>query len=380
MLREAQGAAAPAKAPAKAPGTAPSTPLTLPPPPPAAQLGESPVGVANFAASGRPEGAPPLFALPPLTIWTFWNDAALPAIVSKCVESMARQNPRHRVVLLTDANVASWVATWPAAPFESVQKKSNWTRLSVLRDYGGVWLDASSYCTAPVEAWVDQDLEKVRVPLRHPPLLGRSTAGASLGGLLTPRPSFFLVPQVTVFSTLGSPKVYTNWAIASPRPGHPVITAWLARLAEVRRYTSASASRPLHARASTDYRRVQHPTPPPPYLSSTPHASHWMGGGAHVLARSPFPGHHQGGAAGAPRTAAPPRGGATCNSNPKHALYPRKRRGVASGSAGRLSKTSNGRLSGLAQTTPPLAEPFGVGSFGALGCPHTAKKAHFWRP
>ena len=113
---------------------------------------------------------------------------------------------------------------------------------------------------------------------------------------------------------------------------------------------------------------------------STPHASHWMGGGAHVLARSPSPGHHQGGAAGAPRTAAPPRGGATCNSNSKHALYPRKRRGVASGSAGRLSKTSNGRLSGLAQTTSPLAEPFGVGSFGALGCPHTAKKAHFWRP
>ena len=126
----------------------------------------------------------------------FWDSAGtMPAIVEKCVASLRLQNPHHIVVLLTDDNTDKWVKEWPSEPFESVQKKSNWVRLNCLMLYGGVWMDASSFATSPVESWVDPD------------------------------PS-----RVTVFCLRNNEDVYTNWAIGSPTPRHPIITEWVNRL------------------------------------------------------------------------------------------------------------------------------------------------------
>ena len=98
---------------------------------------------------------------PSLKIWVFWDDPkSLPPLVRACVSSWRKQNPGHTVILLTDENVEEWVKEWPeghgpdGSGFESIQKKSNWIRLTLLEVYGGVWVDASSWCTGPIESWV----------------------------------------------------------------------------------------------------------------------------------------------------------------------------------------------------------------------------------
>ena len=142
------------------------------------------------------------FVQPRTTIWLFWHDeAAMPPLVAACLESWKVHNPCHEVVLLTDANVEQYVSDWPegcaadGTGFESIHKKSNWIRLSLLELRGGVWVDASSWCTAPIERWVSFDAFKA-----------------------------------TVWSARYNAEVYENWAIASPTPGLPVMAAWRAQV------------------------------------------------------------------------------------------------------------------------------------------------------
>lgn len=148
-----------------------------------------------FTAANHPISA---FSVSPPShkIFTFWNDGNnLPILVSKCIASWVFQNPHHKVILLTDANCGDWVTDWPkggVGAFESVQKKSNWVRMSVLRDYGGLWIDASSFATAPLESWIDLDPSKC-----------------------------------TVWTTRGNENVFSNWAIFSPQVRHPVILGWI---------------------------------------------------------------------------------------------------------------------------------------------------------
>jgi hypothetical protein len=102
------------------------------------------------------------------------------------------------VVVINHESAKIWVDEWPEGGFESVQKESNWCvnvlcraylflhakhsrtnclwfhcyflfvlagfriRLSVLSTFGGVWVDASSFATSPVESWVD--CEQGQVP------------------------------------------------------------------------------------------------------------------------------------------------------------------------------------------------------------------------
>lgn len=132
----------------------------------------------------------------------------MPALVRGCLQSWKRLNPRHTVVVLTMDTVNDYVDGWPTlardaivnteggnpqpgGAFESVQKLSNWVRLTVLQRFGGVWVDASSFCVSPLEQWVDRDPRKL-----------------------------------TLWTQRSNPNILENWAIASPSPHHPIIVAW----------------------------------------------------------------------------------------------------------------------------------------------------------
>jgi hypothetical protein len=163
-------------------------------------------------------------------IFTYWHvtpaSPHLPEVTLRCIESMRVHNPGWRTVVVTPANLRDWLSEddWPegctfelatrevgdirrknttpvkvdgctsGSFFESVQKLSNWVRMTLLYKYGGVWLDASIFCTAPVETWV-------------------SPHG-----------------KLTLFNQRLNPNVLENWALAAP-PHHWLVGEWRAEMA-----------------------------------------------------------------------------------------------------------------------------------------------------
>ena len=74
-------------------------------------------------------------------------------------------------------------------PAQVCEEVSNWVRMTLLHKFGGAWLDASIFCTAPVEAWARQP------------------------------------EKLCVFSQRTNTNILENWAIVAPR-GHWLVAAW----------------------------------------------------------------------------------------------------------------------------------------------------------
>lgn len=87
----------------------------------------------------------------PRVIYTYWHRASPPELVRKCIHRMREAHPGWRVVVLTPMDVPDTVRT--LAP----NVASDWARLHVLAEYGGVWLDASCICLQSVTAWASDD-------------------------------------------------------------------------------------------------------------------------------------------------------------------------------------------------------------------------------
>lgn len=145
------------------------------------------------------------------TIWTFWDGNA-PDLVLRCIESIRRQNPHRRVVVVSTATLPIFLTEddYPLfhgrrggpQDFSSPQYLADWVRLTLLDKYGGVWFDASVICTKPVESW----------------------CGSAAGGG---------DEKLTLFNMHANPNVHGNWAMAAHKPGHPLIRAWREELSAI---------------------------------------------------------------------------------------------------------------------------------------------------
>jgi len=149
------------------------------------------------------------------TVWTFVPMDLSPesaSVAARCVALMRACNGTWRVEVLSRATLRQFVGEgdWPDGCteeaafsgdfFESEQTLMNWVRLVVLLKHGGVWLDCTAFCTAPIEAWWQQP------------------------------------ERLTLFHCMQNPLVYESWAVAAPR-GHPLVHAWLDELREAHRST-----------------------------------------------------------------------------------------------------------------------------------------------
>ena len=88
----------------------------------------------------------------PRIIWTYWNSTELPPLVRACIDTWARWNPTYEIRIVTPENVATFLERPPAmVPWtrESPQKESDYARVCLLAKYGGVWSDATVFCTGP---------------------------------------------------------------------------------------------------------------------------------------------------------------------------------------------------------------------------------------
>lgn len=85
--------------------------------------------------------------------WQGWEHA--PEIVKICIESIRRNARSHKVTLITDDNykdyvhIPSWVEQKREKGIISKTHFADLLRLTLLAEHGGMWLDATFFCTSP---------------------------------------------------------------------------------------------------------------------------------------------------------------------------------------------------------------------------------------
>lgn len=116
------------------------------------------------------------------TLWLYW-EGPKPPLVDLCIRSIQRHNPSTRLIGPVD------VATMPGSDeVRAITRplspafRTNLLRVWLIRQHGGVWVDADTICTRPVELVplaADHDLVAVSNPgfaARETPIGGRSNS------------------------------------------------------------------------------------------------------------------------------------------------------------------------------------------------------------
>lgn len=96
----------------------------------------------------------------PRKIWLLWYQgiSEAPFIVRKCIESWRKENPTWDVIVLDSDNLHNYVTLdLPGNIIDSLSPahQSDLVRLQLLSEYGGVWADATTFCSKPLDEWID---------------------------------------------------------------------------------------------------------------------------------------------------------------------------------------------------------------------------------
>lgn len=91
-------------------------------------------------------------------IWICWWQGLdnAPELVKRCVESVVRNAGNHEVIVITEDNYKDFVCIppWVEEKFlKGIISRTHFSdilRLSLLAEHGGMWLDATFFCTEPV--------------------------------------------------------------------------------------------------------------------------------------------------------------------------------------------------------------------------------------
>lgn len=137
-------------------------------------------------------------------MWLLWlqGTEAAPPIVQACVESWRHHNPGWEIVVLDASNLRSYLPTRRLVDLVETSavtpaSLSDLVRFELLHEYGGVWVDATTFCTRPLDAWL-------------PPCVDEG---------------FFAFERPDV------DRHVSTWFLASAG-GHPLITEWYRRALE----------------------------------------------------------------------------------------------------------------------------------------------------
>ena len=98
----------------------------------------------------------------PDKIWTCWlqGEKEAPLIVKKCLASIRKYSNNREVIVITESNFPQYVTF----PDYILRKKAKGTitnthfsdilRIYLLAQYGGIWMDATTYLTAPIPDYI----------------------------------------------------------------------------------------------------------------------------------------------------------------------------------------------------------------------------------
>lgn len=93
----------------------------------------------------------------PKILWAYWHTQELPPLIAKCVQGWQRLHPDWKILVLNEETAREYVSHWPTAELEraTIHQRADWLRLMLLHEHGGIWLDASTILTRPLD-WVLQ--------------------------------------------------------------------------------------------------------------------------------------------------------------------------------------------------------------------------------
>lgn len=133
-------------------------------------------------------------------IWTLWlqgRDAA-PELVRRCLDSWERKNAGWELRCLDQHTVGTYIPLLSYVDLErqsiTAASLSDIIRILLLHEYGGVWVDATTFCNRALDDWLPAKLEW----------------------------GFF------AFAAPGPDRPLSSWFLAA-RSNDPIIAAWLTR-------------------------------------------------------------------------------------------------------------------------------------------------------
>lgn len=120
-------------------------------------------------------------------IWVCWWQGLenAPDIVKACIESIQKNAGNHPVIVLTDENykqyvtIPRWVEEKRSKGIITRTNYSDLLRLSLLAEHGGMWLDATFFCTDPV---LDSYFQKPLWSIKRPDYFHASAACGYFAG------------------------------------------------------------------------------------------------------------------------------------------------------------------------------------------------------
>lgn len=159
-------------------------------------LEPAPAPVFTLHATGTAAAAPAARTAIPRILWSYWQGGTPPLLVQRCFDHWRRLHPHFEIRILDERGVLQYLPAIPAAlDGASAAKRADWIRLELLRRHGGIWLDASTILTQPLD-WVLQE---------------QARTGADFVG--------YYLQQYT---SVPDRPVVENWFMAAP-PGSPFI-------------------------------------------------------------------------------------------------------------------------------------------------------------
>lgn len=115
--------------------------------------------VASEASEDEASEDEPNTAVPPL-VWTYWEQGweNAPLVCRICAESWELANPELTLHKLSPSDLPAllphlcrWDRLWELPPVQ----RSDIVRLALLHKFGGIWVDATLFSSAPVMPWLE---------------------------------------------------------------------------------------------------------------------------------------------------------------------------------------------------------------------------------
>lgn len=97
----------------------------------------------------------------PKVLWAYWDSEKIPSIVQKCIDGWKQFNPDWKVVVLNKTNLKQYLTIsdiYINHPNfnDSHARFTDFVRLCVLAEHGGVWIDASIILKERLDKWLFQ--------------------------------------------------------------------------------------------------------------------------------------------------------------------------------------------------------------------------------
>ena len=99
----------------------------------------------------------------PKNIFIFWDTEKLPDSVKLCIDSIKYHCPDYNINILNNNNYSRYISREepPELVKYKIANKADWIRTVLIRDYGGIWIDASILLTQSLNNWINLNSEFV---------------------------------------------------------------------------------------------------------------------------------------------------------------------------------------------------------------------------